>query len=143
MVKKIALLLLPVLLSGCELFLAPDHSNPFDSAYALDETGYVLTMTVSAGQINLSWPRSGDPDFARYRVITSPVRMDIKTAVLYPTNVPPAMVLAAPTGILATNLSFPAAGYPVLTHFAVIYESVSSDLGSVKPEASNIVTYEP
>ena len=145
MVKRIFLpFLLLLLFSGCEIFMAPDHSNPYDSEYAGEGTGYNLRMTASSGQINLSWSRSQDGDFTRYRIITSPVRMDIKAAVLDPANyAAPASVstLTTLTVITTTNYSFASAPYTGLNHFAVIYESASSDAGS-PPKASNIVTYE-
>jgi len=141
MVKK-SLFLIVLLFCGCELFLAPEHTNPFDSRFNAGENGPALSMAVSGGLINLTWTRSQDPDFSQYVIVTSVVRPEIKAAALDPagyTAFPSVGVLTTSATLTVTNFSLSTAGLTGYHHYAVIYQRT----GTSTPKASNIVTYEP
>ena len=137
--KSLLLLACLTLISGCELFFLPSHTNPFDPAYA-DEDGYLLTATKSPGRLTLSWSAFQGSGFDSYIVIWSRVRQDIRAVVLKPdgsitnSTVFPLAVLTAEsdTDLVVTT------GFPETRHYAVIYQDSAGNR-----QASNIVTYEP
>ena len=145
MVKKAVILLLPVLLFGCELFLSPQHSNPFDTGFGEGKFKRLLTAVRTPTQFQLSWEKSGDTGFTGYDVVTSVMRDDIAAVARDPGDIssyPSVTVLITLYPASTTVYNVPTAGLNGLHHYAVIYRTLDSDLARTDPKASNIVTYE-